>query len=122
MNEERKKILEMLETKKITAEEAAKLLDAVDSRASDSVPAKGKKKLRIRVFEGGSGKAKVNINIPLSLAKLVMKFVPEHATAKINDRDIDIKAILSEIENMEGERVDIINVEDGEERVEIFLE
>jgi hypothetical protein len=78
MNEEKARILKMLEDKKITADEAMKLLDALDR--TDSRPSERdlkRKWLHIRVEK--DGRQTVNIKLPLALLKFGFKFVPRHA-------------------------------------------
>ncbi len=78
MNEEKSRVLKMLEDKKITAEEAMKLLDALDKTESKPDASQLKKKwLHIRVEK--DGKQTVNLKLPLSLLKFGFKFAPQHA-------------------------------------------
>ncbi|MEW6725023.1 MAG: hypothetical protein AB1331_09015 [Bacillota bacterium] len=116
-NEERKQVLQMLQEGKITAEEAEKLLNAVEPEAP--VAGREAKWFRIRVFEQGTGKTKVNVNLPVSLLDLAMKFVPKHA---VDIEGLDIRAILDEIKK--GAMGKIVEVEDEDEgvRVEIVVE
>lgn len=77
MNEEKSRILKMLEDKKITADEAMKLLDALDRTQSRPTDRELKKKwLHIRVEK--DGKQTVNLKLPLSLLKFGFKFAPHH--------------------------------------------
>lgn len=120
MNEERLKILKMVEDKKISAEEASRLLDALGSGAEEPASG-GAKMLRIRVYERDREKPKVNINVPLSLVKWGLKFIPQSAKAKIDEHDIDLDEIISMVEKgNQGKLVDVEDDEDGE-RVEIFI-
>lgn len=78
MNEEKARILKMLEDKKITADEAMKLLDALDRTESRPSERDLKRKwLHIRVEK--DGRQTVNIKLPLALLKFGFKFVPRHA-------------------------------------------
>jgi hypothetical protein len=75
MNEEKSRILKMLEDKKITAVEAMKLLDALDRTESRPTERELKRKwLHIRVEK--DGKQTVNLKLPLSLLKFGFKFAP----------------------------------------------
>ncbi len=77
MNEEKSRILKMLEDKKITADEAMKLLDALDRTESRPTDRELKKKwLHVRVEK--DGKQTVNLKLPLSLLKFGFKFAPHH--------------------------------------------
>ncbi len=84
MNEEKSRILKMLEDKKITADEAMKLLDALDRTESRPTDRELKKKwLHVRVEK--DGKQTVNLKLPLSLLKFGFKFAPHHH-ARRHDR------------------------------------
>jgi hypothetical protein len=79
MNEEKARILKMLEDKKITADEAMKLLDALDRTGSRPSERELRKKwLHIRVEK--DGRQTVNLKLPLALLKFGFKFAP-HAGA-----------------------------------------
>jgi hypothetical protein len=75
MNEEKARILKMLEDKKITADEAMKLLEALDRTEARPTERELKRKwLHIRVEK--DGKQTVNLKLPLSLLKFGFKFAP----------------------------------------------
>ncbi len=92
MNEKRK-ILEMLAAGKINAEDAAKLMEALNSDQPETV-AKGKK-IILQIVKEGSEKPKVNIAIPLRLAKIGMKFIPKNGklNANLGNTDFDFSSI-----------------------------
>jgi len=104
--EERIRILKMVEEGKIKAEQALKLLDALEIPQEVSV--KKRKLLRIRVEE--PEKTKVNISLPLGLLKVAKKFIPKEAKATINEKEVDLDEILKAVE--EGLTGDIVYVED----------
>jgi hypothetical protein len=77
MDEEKSRILKMLEDKKIDADDAMKLLEALDRTRSKPTDRELKKKwLHIRVEK--DGKQTVNLKLPLSLLKFGFKFAPQH--------------------------------------------
>ncbi|AZR72225.1 hypothetical protein BBF96_01720 [Anoxybacter fermentans] len=119
MSEERKKILQMLAEGKITVEEANELLNALNEGQERQSVSREAHFLRIKVWE--DGKEKVNVNIPLSLAKMFMKFIPTEAKLQMESHDIDLNAIIRDIQNgaPAGKLVEI--VDDGD-RVEIYLD
>jgi hypothetical protein len=81
MNEGKARILKMLEEKKITAEQAMRLLDALDRTESRPSERDLKRKwLHIRVEK--DGRQTVNIKLPLALLKFGFKFAPKHAHRK----------------------------------------
>ena len=127
MNEEQNRILKLLENGKITSEQAAKLLQALNGAANTRPGAGGPTKfLKIRVYEGDLNKPKVRVNVPISLVKIATKFIPQDkGTITINDqtiniKDLDIDELIASLK--EGEAGKIVEVEDDNERVEIFIE
>lgn len=77
MDEEKARILKMLEDKKIDADDAMKLLEALDRTRTRPTDRELKKKwLHIRVEK--DGKQTVNLKLPLSLLKFGFKFAPQH--------------------------------------------
>jgi hypothetical protein len=120
-------ILRLLEEGIITAEEAAKLLSALDigaekeqgsDRASEP---RGKKArwFRVRVTDGATGKRKVNVNLPLGLVGVGMKVGAKFAP---DMNDVDMNEIFEAIKTgAQGKIVDVYDDEDGE-HVEIFVD
>lgn len=118
--EERERILGLLEAGKISAEQAAVLLDAVASErtghaaavgASSPTPRPPAQLLRISIdaVEGGENKAKVNINVPLKLARFAARFLPKEARVELEDQNIDLSELLANLgdEVPDGPLVDI---------------
>ena len=92
MSEERKKILEMLSEKKITAEEAERLLSAIakEERTDTGTAKKELKYLRIMVEPGpdSQNQDRVNIRVPLKLIRAGLKLaalIPKSAQSQVND-------------------------------------
>ena len=90
--EEKKKILDMITSGKITAEEGARLIEAIEP--SPQTEKKGKR-LVIQILQEGVEKPKLNIAIPLKLAKFGLSFIPKNAQFKtnMNNSDIDLSNI-----------------------------
>ncbi|MCD6502104.1 hypothetical protein J7L01_05835 [bacterium] len=127
MNEERDRILNMLEKGKISAEEAARLLDALSGAPAEPktsfIEASGKPNrwLRIRISEDGVEKVKVNL--PLKLVEIATKMqgiLPANARAQFNEHNIDLEDIVKAIK--EGAEGEIVSIEDGGDRVSIYVE
>ncbi|MFO7638175.1 MAG: hypothetical protein R6X14_02565 [bacterium] len=119
MKDEKERVLKLLEEKKITAEEAARLLDAIGQ--SDDETGHRNRFLKVRVWERGSEKPKVNVTLPISLVKWGMRMAPEQAKAKIADAEIDLKTVSAALEQgMTGKIVEVDD-EDGD-HVEVWLE
>lgn len=118
--EERMRILKMISDKQITAEEGARLLEALRSGGDASRDDASRPKwLRVKVTDRRSEKVKLNVTIPVGLVdvglKMGARFAPELA-------GMDSNAIQSALR--EGVRGRILSVDDDgdEERVEIFVE
>jgi len=119
-NEERMQILKILEAGQITAEEAEKLLEALDASTSGE-PEMGRQAnwFRVRVTDMQTGRSKVNLNIPMGLVNVGLK-IGAHFAPDMEDLDLEevIEAIRS---GVQGRIVDVEDEEEGE-RVEIFVE
>lgn len=116
--EERMKILKMISEKQITAEEGARLLETLREPQGRTDTAKARW-LRIRVTDRATGRAKVNVSIPTGLVdvglKMGARFAPEMA-------GMDTSAIQQAIKDgIQGRIVEVEN-DEGNERVEIFME
>jgi hypothetical protein len=123
--EERMQILKMVAEGKISAEEGAKLLAALEptttkkeTRSTTDGPSAARW-FRVRVTDLETGKNKVNVNLPMSLVdvgtRMGARFAPEL-------EDMDFNDIIEQIKS--GAQGKIVEVEDmeGGERVEIYVE
>jgi hypothetical protein len=136
MNEERKRILNMLAENKVSAEEADALLDAISSPATGATVGGGvlspsPKYLRVLV-EGD--KDKVNVRVPFQLIRAGMRLaalIPAAAHGPVNRAlhehgiDIDISKLKPEdLENLvEHLRDLVVDVENTRgEKVRVFCE
>jgi hypothetical protein len=121
--DERSRILQMLEAGKITADEAAALLRALDGRqrAGPAAPIPGMegRYLRVQVNDLASGARKVNVTIPLSLVRVGLRmaerFAPETSELDLEQLEELIASGLS------GKIVEVVDAEGGEQ-VEIYVE
>jgi len=121
-NEERLKILKMIDEGKITAEEGAKLLSALSEsrktqvrKSTPRVPG-SPRWLRIRVTDMVTGRAKATVNLPLGLVDAGLNIASQYAP------DIAFDQLVDAInEGAEGKIIDVMDEEDGE-HVEIFIE
>jgi hypothetical protein len=123
-NEERIKILRMIDEGKITAEEGARLLSTLsESRNKGQQQRKpsqrtygGARWLRIRVTDMMTGKAKATVNLPLGLVDAGLNIASKYAP------DIAFDELVDAInQGAEGKIIDVYDEEDGE-HVEIFIE
>ena len=125
-SEERMRILQMIQEGKITAEEGAKLLEALGKSKKPPMPprpphpaGRDARLLRVRITDLKTGKTKVNVNIPMGLVnvgiRLGARFMPTSA-------DVDFDEIMAAIDaGTTGKVVDVEEVEEGE-RIEVWIE
>ncbi|HHS98170.1 MAG TPA: hypothetical protein ENK08_09825 [Chloroflexi bacterium] len=123
-SDERLKVLQMLEEGKITAEEAATLLRALEGgqRARSDTPAVGGEHrfLRIQVTDMASGTAKVNVTVPIGLVQAGLRIAERFAPDEFGDLDVqEIMGLIAE--GAGGKIVEVTDMEDNE-RVEIYIE
>jgi hypothetical protein len=142
MNENRKQILEMLSAGKVTAEEAEKLIAALEKNTlsenlGNSGEIKKPKYLRIVVesddAQYGSGPTKVNIKVPMQLLRAGVKLaglIPiqarDHVNAALKEHGVQVDLSQLKPENLE-ELVDHLNdltvdVDEKSNKVRIFCE
>jgi len=128
MNEEIKKVLEMLKEGKINDDEAAELLAALKEtkEQEEIIPLSTKKKrfLKIRVTKGE--KPQVNINIPFSLVNWGLNLASKLGKDTVNVEGKEIPIDMDELNKamndpeFTGKIVDIVDEEEGE-HVEIEI-
>lgn len=121
-SEERIKILTMVNEGKITAEEGARLIEALRKQERSSTPERSGEArwLRVRVMDLHTGKESVRVNLPISLVNVGMKmgarFIPEAEQESMME---ELAEALSK--GVTGKIVDVIDEEEGQ-RVEVFVE
>jgi hypothetical protein len=121
-NEERLKILTMLQEGKIDTAEAARLLEALESSPEpepQSKPTGKPRHLHIKVTRLGDNKPVADIKVPVALVnagiRLGAKFSP-------NSYGIDADALRDMLDSPEAQQIiDVTDEEDGE-HVQIWLE
>ena len=123
--EERLQILKMIEEHKITAEEGAKLLSAMEdagSPAGGSGSGRGSvsgRWLRIRVTDIASGRSKASVQIPIGLLDAGMK-IGAHFAPEVEG--VDMSHVMDAVRaGATGKIIDVTDDADGE-HVEIFVE
>lgn len=123
--EERMRILKMIDEGKISAEEGAKLLSALnESRRGSSAglpprPTGSARWLRVRVTDVATGRSKATVQIPLALMESGMK-IGAHFAPEVEG--VDMPTIMEALRSgMTGKIVDVVDEKDGE-HVEIFVE
>lgn len=137
MNDEKLKILEMIQQGKITAAEGLELLKALEETDTKAETPVNYSKRFLRVRVDGEKTLKVNVNIPMNLIKSVTKlanvamaFIPAEAKGEMEKKGIDLEQLLTElIKELEqgtsdGKLVDV-DVDDPHEgriKVEVFVD
>ncbi len=125
--EERLQILKMIQEGKITAEEGAKLLQALSvghksERRPPNPPVMGSNDprwFRVRVTDVRSGKNKVNVNIPMGLVNVGLRMGARFAP---NIDSVNYDDLMTAIKSGQSGRVLDVTDEEAGERVEIFVE
>ncbi len=119
--EERMRILKMISEKQITADEGARLLEALRASGGEAGRVDGGRArwLRVKVTDRGGDRVKLNVTIPIGLVDIALKmgarFAPELS-------GMDSNLIQSAIHDGIQGRVLSVDDQDDNERVEIFVE
>ena len=129
-SEERLKILKMVQEGKISADQGATLIEALeDNNKNQRQPnrhepptnptGKSSRWFHVRITDSGTGRTRVNVRLPVSLInagiKMGARFSPEV-------QGLDMEQLLQFINSGEtGQMVDVVNEDDGE-HVEVFIE
>jgi hypothetical protein len=145
MSDNRKKILEMLDAKKISVDEAMKLLQAIDGSGKAFAFAAGHKTIEprkikyLRVLvdnpkgDSTDSPERVNVRVPVSLIRAGMKFtqlIPREAGDKVEAelqargislnfkgfKDDDIDQLIESLAELE------VDIDGGEGKVRVFAE
>ena len=122
MESEIQRILEMVQQGKISPEQAAKLLEAIDA-PGPAAPQRRARWLRITVTDTHTGRNSVNLNIPLSLVEAASKIGLTLGVKKAPElSNVDFDEILSAIKSgASGQVVDIMD-EVGHQHVAVSLD
>ena len=136
MNENRRQILEMLSTGKITADEAERLIGALEMQ-KDSPPEGPKAKpkyIRVVVDDNGKGTGtKANIRVPMQLLRSGVKLaalIPlqarEHVNSALHEHGVAFDLSQINPKNLE-ELIDqldelTVDVDDKDVKVRVFCE
>jgi hypothetical protein len=121
-SEERIKILKMVEEGKITVEEGARLIEALNKQTRQSAVRQGGEArwLRVKVMDLNTGKESVRVNLPISLVdvgiKMGARFIPDAEEESMME---DLAEALKQ--GLTGKIIEVIDEEEGQ-RVEIFVE
>jgi hypothetical protein len=115
ISEEKIRILKMVESGKISAEEGATLLEAIEEtpeeKASGQQSSLGRI-LNIKVTNSETGEAKVNLKVPLGVAHIIKSLIPAAELQKLQERGINLDLLFQNIDS--GAIGQLIDVEDKE--------
>jgi|YNPBryBLVA2012_1023415.scaffolds.fasta_scaffold17811_2 hypothetical protein len=122
--EERLRVLKMLENGTITADEAAKLLQAIQSgrkEAPGGRPSTGREPrwLRVRITDTNTNQTKVSINIPMGLVRTGIRMGARFIPA---DSDVDYQELIDAIQGSESGKIFEAIDEEQAEHIEIWAE
>lgn len=141
MNEQRRQVLEMLAEGKITADEAERLITALEREQPESPPGPASrpkprpKYLRVVVEDNSSGDApsRINIRVPLQLLRAGVRLtslVPPQALTKIN-AELDKSGVPIDLTELKPQQLEelideldevTVDVEDSDSKVQVFCE
>lgn len=135
--DERRSILDMVATGKVSAEEGARLLAALENGSASPVEEvrRAPKYMRVLVEteEDGEGPLKVNVRVPLQLLRAGVKLVsliPPRATAEVNSA-LAREGISFDLSQLKPENLDdlidqlrdlTVDVDQDKLKVRIFCE
>jgi hypothetical protein len=143
MNEQRRQILQMLAEDKITADEAERLIDALEREQPESPPGAAPrpkprpKYLRVVVSSaenfGGDGPGRVNVRVPLQLLRAGVRLtslIPPQALTQVNAElhksgvPIDLTELKPQhIEELIEQLDDVtVDVDQPDTKVQVFCE
>jgi hypothetical protein len=142
MADNQKRILELLADKKISVDEAQRLLSLTEPEkdtgtggVGESAGSKGEPKyFRILMQpEEGSGKDSVNVRVPMALIRAGMKLtalIPAQAADEVNEAlqekgiDFDVRNLKPEdFEELVAALTDLeVDIKGGKEKVHIYVE
>ena len=116
-NDERNRILHLLEVGQVTAQQAGQLLDALGPERA-SVRSRDRT-VRVRVTDLAANRQKVNVTIPVSLIQVGLRLGGRLAPQLSGSA---LEELLRAIERgSTGRLLDMQDMEEGE-RIEIFVE
>lgn len=118
MSDERLQILKMVQDGKVSAEEAAKLLEALEQPTpKGKAPGGQPKHLRLEYSEGGK---RSSFSVGVGLVTWALKLFPLSMDVNGIAQKVDRQQILDAIQN--GTVGKIFEAEEGRDRLEIWLD
>jgi hypothetical protein len=143
MNEQRRQILQMLADGKITADEAGRLIDALEREPPESPPTAAPrpkprpKYLRLVVNweddSGGDGPGRINVRVPLQLLRAGVRLtslVPPQALTRLN-AELNRSGVPIDLTQLKPQHIEelieqldelTVDVDDPDSKVQVFCE
>jgi polyhydroxyalkanoate synthesis regulator phasin len=141
MNEQRRQILQMLTEGKVTADEAERLIDALERQQPESPtaatprPNPRPKYLRVVLEDNSSGDepTRVNIRVPLQLLRAGVRLaslIPPQALIKVN-AELDKSGVPIDLTQLKPQQLEelidqlddvTVDVDDPDTKVQVFCE
>jgi hypothetical protein len=140
MNEQRRQILQMLAEGKITADEAERLIDAVEREEPESPPGATSrpkpraKYLRLVLLDNsGDAPTRINIRVPLQLLRAGVRLtslIPPAALTKVNAQ-LDKSGVPIDLTELKPQHIEdlidqldevTVDVDDSEAKIQVFCE
>ena len=139
MNEQRRQILEMLAEGKITADEAERLIDALQPEPVATAVSGTKswpKYLRVVVHaeeSGTDGPSRINVRVPLQLLRAGVRLtslIPPQALVKVNS-ELDKAGVPIDLTQLKPQQLEelvdhlhdlTVDVDDPSAKVQVFCE
>ena len=114
-------ILDQLEKKEITAEEAEKRLEALRSK-TEVAEVRGRAGKSLKVIVRSSDGDNVNIQLPVNFARLILKGQKKFVKhSSLDNLDIDLEEVFDMVES--GVIGELVNIESADgDTVKIFVE
>ncbi|RKR86800.1 hypothetical protein BDK92_1067 [Micromonospora pisi] len=142
MNEQRRQILQMLAEGKITADEAERLINALERDQPESPsgavrPKPRPKYLRVVVSSedstGGDGASRINVRVPLQLLRAGVRLtslIPPQALTQLNAK-LDKSGVPIDLTQLKPQHIEelieqldelTVDVDDADSKVQVFCE
>jgi hypothetical protein len=140
MNEQRRQVLQMLAEGKITADEAERLIDALEREQPESTlgaasrPKPRPKYLRVVVVDNsGDGPSRINVRVPLQLLRAGVRLtslIPPQALTKIN-AELNKSGVPIDLTELKPQQLEelidqfddfTVDVDDPDAKVQVFCE
>jgi uncharacterized protein Veg len=121
MNEEIKRILKMVEDRKINSDQAAELISAIKDKETDSGQQKSSKDKHLKVNIKSHNGKNINIKLPIKFVKGIIKATGKLPVHINGNQEIDMKAISEAIENDITGKIVELNSNEGD-YIEVLIE